>query len=118
MFRTPRLRELTWDAVSIDDFACKPEVTVVESTVTFTEGDNATLSCRVHAVPEGNVNWIWRGRVINNLTLMSFGRQMYLIREVGTTLKVNSLTIFNVMLKDGVDIFVLHQTLQEEYLLT
>ncbi|KAF8784351.1 uncharacterized protein LOC129959443 [Argiope bruennichi] len=100
-FEPPRLRELTWDAVSIDDFACKPEVTVVESTVAFTEGDNATLSCRVHAVPEGSVNWIWRGRVINNLTLMSFGRQMYLIREVGTTLKVNSLTIFNVMLKDS-----------------
>ncbi|XP_035220435.1 leucine-rich repeat-containing protein 4C-like [Stegodyphus dumicola] len=100
-FEPQRLRGLSWDTVGIDDFACKPEVTVVEPVVTFTEGENATLGCRVHAVPEGSVNWIWRGRVINNLTLMSFGRQMYLIREVGTTLKVNSLTIFNVMLKDS-----------------
>ncbi|XP_071044226.1 leucine-rich repeat-containing protein 24-like [Parasteatoda tepidariorum] len=100
-FEPPRLREFTWDTVSIDEFACKPEVTVVESSVTYIEGDNATLGCRVQAVPEGTVNWIWRGRVISNLTLMSFGRQMYLIREVGTTLKVNSLTIFNVMLKDS-----------------
>ncbi|XP_054708605.1 leucine-rich repeat-containing protein 4C-like [Uloborus diversus] len=96
-----RLRGSSWDTVGIDEFACKPEVIVVDPTVTFIEGDNATLGCRVHAVPEGNVNWIWRGRVINNLTLMSFGRQMYLIREVGTTHKVNSLTIFNVMLKDS-----------------
>lgn len=100
-FEPLRLRGLKWDVVSIDDFACKPEVTVVEPVVTFKEGNNATLGCRVQAVPEGAVNWIWRGRIINNLTLMSFGRQMYLIREVGTTLKVNSLTIFNVMLKDS-----------------
>lgn len=100
-FEPERLRGRSWEEVAIDEFACEPDVTVVESTVAFTEGDNATLSCRVQAVPEANVHWIWRGRVINNLTLMSFGRQMYLIREVGTTLKVNSLTIFNVMLKDS-----------------
>lgn len=98
----PRLAGALWDKLDADDFACSPEVTALDARVTATEGDNATLSCEVASEPAAQVRWIWRSRKIANLSLMSFGRQMYLIRE-GDSGRVRSsaLTIINVMLKDS-----------------
>jgi len=33
------------------------------------------------AIPNVHIEWEWRGRTIRNMSLMTFGRQMYLIRE-------------------------------------
>lgn len=33
------------------------------------------------AIPDVNIQWEWRGRIIRNMSLMTFGRQMYTIRE-------------------------------------
>lgn len=96
-----RVRYKTWDMLELEDFACPPEVMSVDTHLILSEGTNATLTCRVRAVPESEVHWVWRGRVITNLSLMSFGRQMYMIRETGTIHKRSTLTIMNVMVKDS-----------------
>lgn len=35
----------------------------------------------MEAIPNVLIEWEWRGRTIRNMSLMTFGRQMYLIRE-------------------------------------
>ena len=35
----------------------------------------------MEAIPNVQIEWEWRGRTIRNMSLMTFGRQMYLIRE-------------------------------------
>lgn len=44
-------------------------------------GDNASIGCVMAAIPNVHIEWEWRGRTIRNMSLMTFGRQMYLIRE-------------------------------------
>ncbi|XP_064482207.1 leucine-rich repeat-containing protein 4-like [Ornithodoros turicata] len=98
----PRLAGMSWDKLDVDDFACSPEVTALDARVTASEGDNATLRCEVTSEPSAQVRWIWRSRKIGNLSLMSFGRQMYLIREGDSgPIRSSTLTIINVMLKDS-----------------
>lgn len=99
--RPPRLRGFFWDILDLNDLACPPEAESVQKELIVTERQDAILKCKIRASPEGIVRWIWRGRSIANLSLMSFGRQMYLIREIGNTEKTTLLTIFNVMLKDS-----------------
>ncbi|XP_076345112.1 uncharacterized protein LOC143244402 [Tachypleus tridentatus] len=96
-----RVQGLTWDIMNIDDFACPPNVIGVDTKISIVEGRNATLRCKIRAVPTATINWLWQGRVITNLSLMSFGQQMYLIQEEGKDLKESILTIINVMVKDG-----------------
>ena len=44
-------------------------------------GENASIGCVMAAIPNVHIEWEWRGRTIRNMSLMTFGRQMYLIRE-------------------------------------
>lgn len=47
----------------------------------FFTGENASIGCVMEAIPNVLIEWEWRGRAIRNMSLMTFGRQMYLIRE-------------------------------------
>lgn len=97
-----RLAKISWSRLEPDDFACAPQVTARELRVNAIEGDNATMRCNVDALPAASVRWLWRSRPIANLSLMSFGRQMYLLRSNHAGRHQSSaLTIINVMLKDS-----------------
>lgn len=52
----PRLESASWDALSLDQFACPPQVHA-DSLVSVQEGRNATLVCRVRADPPANIRW-------------------------------------------------------------
>ncbi|UYV60182.1 kek1 [Cordylochernes scorpioides] len=95
-----RLKNASWEELHSDEFSCPPHVSAIENPVISYENHNATLGCKIKALPDAVVNWSFKGRPIANLTLMSFGRQMYFIKEYGTIHKINTLTIINVMLKD------------------
>lgn len=45
-------------------------------------GESAVLKCTMYGVPLPSVTWEARGRNLGNLTLMSFGKQMTLIKEI------------------------------------
>lgn len=97
-----RLARHPWTQLEADDFACAPKIVASELRVVAIEGDNATLRCDVDSLPAAAVRWLWRSRAIANLSLMSFGRQMYLLRaEQNGRQQFNTLTIINVMLKDS-----------------
>ncbi|KAK8786823.1 hypothetical protein V5799_023401 [Amblyomma americanum] len=98
----PRLARHLWSQLEPDDFACAPRVAATELRVGAVEGENATLQCDLDSLPAANVRWLWRSRAIANLSLMSFGRQMYLLRAHQNGRQQSStLTIINVMLKDS-----------------
>lgn len=57
--------------LQIDDFACPPQVApngAFPRLVETTAGKNVTLSCRMTAVPEAEMTWLWRGRPLSNTT--------------------------------------------------
>ncbi|XP_013793254.2 leucine-rich repeat, immunoglobulin-like domain and transmembrane domain-containing protein 2 [Limulus polyphemus] len=97
----PWVQGITWDLMDIDDFACSPKVIGVDTKSSIVEGRNATLRCKIRSVPSAKITWLWQGRIIKNLSLMSFGQQMYLIEERGKDEKESILTIINVMMKDS-----------------
>ncbi|XP_050040000.2 leucine-rich repeat, immunoglobulin-like domain and transmembrane domain-containing protein 3 [Dermacentor andersoni] len=99
----PRLARRLWSQLEPDDFACAPRIAASELRVGAVEGENATLQCDIDSLPAANVRWLWRSRAIVNLSLISFGRQMYLLRahQSGRRQQTSTLTIINVMLKDS-----------------
>lgn len=79
-----RLAGKTWSQLELDEFACPPNVVHVDTEVVVYEGENASIGCVMAAIPNVHIEWEWRGRTIRNMSLMTFGRQMYLIRESST----------------------------------
>ncbi|XP_074600041.1 uncharacterized protein LOC141854302 [Brevipalpus obovatus] len=101
-----RLSSLPWNSLLLDEFACKPEVSVIEKSI-FMEGKNGSITCRVQSIPPSNVTWYFESNlisqmVIKNGTYMSFGNQFIVIKETlsGQTL-TSRLIITNMMEKDS-----------------
>lgn len=63
-----RLAGKTWDRIDLDDFACTPNIQSVEVKTNGVEGRNVTMSCYVDGVPDPNVRWIVKNRIIANLS--------------------------------------------------
>ena len=65
----PRLAGKTLLELPLDEFACPPEAVVSSGYPRLVEavaGQNVTLSCRMAAVPEPEITWLWRGRPLVN----------------------------------------------------
>ncbi|XP_003746471.1 immunoglobulin superfamily containing leucine-rich repeat protein-like [Galendromus occidentalis] len=101
----PRLQGISWSALSMDDLACAPELSSVPSSVKAVEMENATIRCEVDSEPPSSTDIAWslNGRQIRNMSLMSFGRQLYVISEEESLgrVKTSVLTIVNVFIKDA-----------------
>lgn len=63
-----RLHAKSWDKIDLDEYACIPHILAPDIRAHGVEGRNITMSCMVGGVPEPNVRWIVRNRVIANLT--------------------------------------------------
>lgn len=63
-----RLQAKSWDKIDLDEYACLPHILAPDIRAHGVEGRNITMSCMVGGVPEPNVRWIVRNRVIANLT--------------------------------------------------
>lgn len=79
-----RLATKSWDKIDLDDFACVPHILAPDIRAHGVEGRNVTMSCMVGGVPEPNVRWMIRNRVIANLTGNTMfpaaqGRKMYMV---------------------------------------
>ncbi|XP_026281236.1 uncharacterized protein LOC113208453 isoform X1 [Frankliniella occidentalis] len=86
-----RLRGRAWDRLDLDDFACGPRVEALRGAAQAVEGDNVTLSCRVQGAPSPSVRWLFRNRVVANVSApfassMAFGaRKLLYVRTVGNS---------------------------------
>lgn len=63
-----RVANRTFSALTVDDFACRPDIQQDDPTVEAATGDNASVSCRVHSSPAAKVSWYWNGRALANNT--------------------------------------------------
>lgn len=58
MCKSPaRLSGKAWNELELDDFACDPHPVPVSPLVVVTEGDNATVSCRMFGMPIPSSRW-------------------------------------------------------------
>uniref|UniRef100_T1GF39 Ig-like domain-containing protein n=1 Tax=Megaselia scalaris TaxID=36166 RepID=T1GF39_MEGSC len=116
--QTPeRLAGKTWDRIDLDDFACTPNIQSVEIKTNGVEGKNVTMSCYVDGVPDPNVRWIVKNRIIANLsgngetvarpsimssssstTTSSQGRKAYVVNFIRNS---SNLTILQVEMQDA-----------------
>lgn len=63
--KTPnRLANFTWNKLELDDFACEPHPVPVSPVVVVTEGDNATVSCRMFGLPIPSSRWTRNDRLV------------------------------------------------------
>ena len=96
---------ISWSALDMDDFACAPELSSIDASATAVEMENATLRCEVDSTPPSStsIQWSINGRPIRNMSVISFGRQLYVIHEEESLrrLKTSVLTIVNVFMKDS-----------------
>ncbi|KAK9885598.1 hypothetical protein WA026_012358 [Henosepilachna vigintioctopunctata] len=89
-----RVIHKTFNELNIDDFACKPELLPVARYVEVIAGENATLTCRVNAVPPAHIKWYWNGRLlVNNSGFSSY--QRIVTFEEGNQEKISNLVLMD-----------------------
>jgi netrin-G1 ligand len=95
-----RLKEKTWDRLDLDEFACVPKITAPEALAKGVEGRNVTMSCNIGGVPEPRVKWLWRNRVIANLSGVPYSnsRKIYMVH---VTDYASNLTILTADMQDA-----------------
>lgn len=79
-----RLFARTWDKIDLDEYACIPSILASDVLAHGIEGKNITMSCMVGGVPEPNVRWMVRNRIIANLSgniklPATQGRKLYMV---------------------------------------
>lgn len=92
-----RLQGKAWDKIDLDEYACVPHILASDVRAHGVEGKNVTMSCVVGGVPEPNVRWIVRNRVIANLTgnanlPTTQGRKLYVANLQHNASKLTILT--------------------------
>lgn len=89
-----RLESKTWDKIDLDEYACKPNIFSHNDRIHAIEGRNVTMSCSVGGIPEPNVRWMIRNRVIANLTgntnsaTPATGRKLYKYQQNASNLTI------------------------------
>ncbi|XP_047530692.1 leucine-rich repeat-containing protein 24 isoform X2 [Vanessa atalanta] len=89
-----RLANKPFSELSIDEFACKPEIVPINRHVEAAMGQNATVVCRAEAMPSANINWYWNGRLLQNGTNFNSHQRIYTF-EVGDIKKKSTLVLTN-----------------------
>lgn len=79
-----RLETKSWDKIDLDEYACIPHILASDVRAHGVEGKNITMSCIIGGVPEPNVQWMIRNRIIANLSgntklPASQGRKLYIV---------------------------------------
>lgn len=88
----------------IEDFACQPVLLIVSRYAEATIGENASIICRVSAVPPAKVKWYWNGRLLANHSAFS-SYQKVLIYEEGQFRKRSTLVLTNAQESDSSEFF-------------
>lgn len=92
-----RLVSKTWDKIDLDEYACKPSIYSPNERFHAVEGRNVTMYCSVGGIPEPNVRWMIRNRVIANLTgntnlatttTTTSGRKLYKYQQNASNLTI------------------------------
>lgn len=95
-----RLKGKSWEKLDLDEFACIPEIAPSDTITQGVEGKNVTMTCRIAGVPEPNVRWMLRNKIIANLSGPSYtnGKKVYVMQLQNDS---SDLTIFSADLQDA-----------------
>lgn len=95
-----RVIDRTFNELNADDFACKPEMMPINRFVESPSGENATITCRVHAVPAAIINWYWNGRQLLNGSSFSSYQKVFIVED-GNFEKQSRLVLSNAQESDS-----------------
>ncbi|XP_044006230.1 leucine-rich repeat-containing protein 24-like [Aphidius gifuensis] len=88
----------------IDDFACRPVLMIASRYAEATIGENASIVCRVSAVPQAKIKWFWNGKLLTNHS--SFNTyQKIIILEEGQFSKRSTLILTNAQESDSSEFY-------------
>jgi len=87
-----------------DDFACRPVLLIASRYAEATIGENASIVCRVSAIPPAKVKWYWNGRLLTNHSAFS-SYQKILIFEEGQFRKRSTLILTNAQEVDSSEFY-------------
>lgn len=90
--------------LGVDDFACRPVLLIASRYAEATIGENASIVCRVSAIPPAKVKWYWNGRLLANHSAFS-SYQKILIYEDGQFRKRSTLVLTNAQESDSSEFF-------------
>lgn len=90
--------------LGIDDFACRPVLLIPTRYAEATIGENASIVCRVSAIPPAKVKWYWNGRLLTNHSSFS-SYQKILIFEEGQFRKRSTLILTNAQEADSSEFY-------------
>lgn len=91
----PRLSGKPWDKLSLDDFACAPTITATKDAVNGVESNNITLSCRITGSPLPTAYWMFRNRLLANVTsgLTNSAKKLYVMKIINLVSKLTIMTL-------------------------
>ncbi|XP_008552787.1 leucine-rich repeat-containing protein 24 [Microplitis demolitor] len=90
--------------LTIDDFACRPVLMITSRYAEATIGENASIVCRVSAVPPAKIKWYWNSKLLTNQTSFSSYQKIYIYEE-GQFSKRSTLILTNAQETDSSDFF-------------
>ena len=61
-----RLFGVRINALSLDEFACRPQISPTSMYLTVAEGKNVSLVCRVTSDPESQISWFFNGKLVGD----------------------------------------------------
>ncbi|XP_066592900.1 leucine-rich repeat-containing protein 24 [Prorops nasuta] len=99
-----QLSKRTFADLGIDDFACRPVLMIASRYAEATIGENASIVCRVSAIPPAKVKWYWNGRLLTNHSAFS-SYQKIIIYEEGQFRKRSTLVLTNAQEADSSEFY-------------
>lgn len=99
-----QLLERAFTDLELDDFACRPVLLIASRYAEATIGENASIVCRVSAIPPAKVKWYWNNRLLTNQSAFS-SYQKILIFEEGQFRKRSTLVLTNAQEADSSEFY-------------
>lgn len=87
-----------------DDFACKPEMGIMNRLIEVGAGENATISCRAAGIPSPRMSWYWNGKPLMNNTMFNAHQRIH-IYEDGKAEKISTLVLTNAQETDSSEFY-------------
>ncbi|XP_015903312.1 leucine-rich repeat-containing protein 24 [Parasteatoda tepidariorum] len=75
------LKSLSWNSMSLEDFACAPKMVRVSIETTAIVGHNASILCQIDATPKAFVYWEAGGKSLKNLSTTPELKAKYFIEN-------------------------------------
>lgn len=100
----PRILNSNFAETDVDDFACRPEVLHSSRYIEAISGENASVTCKIGAVPGATVNWFANGRMLLNNSALSSHQRIQII-ENGDHEKESTLLVLNAQEADSSEFY-------------